>query len=397
MIVGGGIAGCAAALAARSRGLGVALIQDRPVFCLSYYGVRDILFGVKRTIILSLLTCFSLVATLQTALGHSAVEPVPRGDQWWQERHANMNRQVAELGARAEVIFIGDSITQGWEGAGKAVWAEFYARRNAINLGISGDRTQHVLWRLENGNLEALSPKAAVVMIGTNNSNGYDHPAGQIADGVTAIVTRLRERLPEMHIVLVAIFPRGENFNDQRGKLLQTNQVLQKLADDAHVTWVDFGHRFVTREGLIPANLMPDFLHLSPEGYRIWAESLEPYLQKVLSENPGSGGTPGDLTGTWTWRIAGPDGNPVEALLELKQNGRTLTGRFARGPGRWLAIDQGQVEGNTLSWLVARDRPEGGTMTYRMSGKLVNGRIEGKAKAEVDGQEIETDWSAWRN
>ena len=213
---------------------------------------------------------------------HSAIDPQPRNDKFWKDRHEAMNKRVAELGEKAELIFVGDSITQGWEGEGKEVWAKFYNSRNAINLGIGGDRTQHVLWRLDHGNLDGLKPKAAIVMIGTNNANGEDTTPGQIADGVAAIVRKLREKLPNMKILLLPIFPRGENFNNQRGKVLQVNQVLQKLADEKNIFWVDFGYKFITEDGLIPRELMPDYLHLTPKAYGIWADSLEPRLKQVL-------------------------------------------------------------------------------------------------------------------
>jgi beta-glucosidase len=119
-------------------------------------------------------------------------------------------------------------------------------------------------------------------MIGTNNSNGEDNTPGQIADGVTAIIRKLRDKLPDTKILLLPIFPRGENFNNQRGKILQVNQVLQKLTDDKNVLWVDFGHKFVTPEGRIPRELMPDFLHLSPAAYEIWAASINPLLAKIV-------------------------------------------------------------------------------------------------------------------
>ena len=106
-----------------------------------------------------------------SAYSHSAVEPAPRNEPWWQDRHKSFNKRVGEVGEKAQVLFIGDAITQGWEGEGKEVWARYYAHRNAINLGIGGDRTQHVLWRLDNGNLEGVKPKAAVVMIGTLEDN----------------------------------------------------------------------------------------------------------------------------------------------------------------------------------------------------------------------------------
>ena len=226
-----------------------------------------------------------LVTTALSAELHSAIDPAPRNDKFWKDRHESFNKRVVEVGEKAEVIFIGDSITQGWEGEGKEAWAKYYASRNAINLGIGGDRTQHVLWRLDHGNLNGLKPKAAVLMIGTNNSNGEDNTAGQIADGVTAIVRRLREKLPSTKILLLAIFPRGENFNNQRGKILQVNQVLQKLANEKDIFWLDFGHKFVTEDGLIPRDLMPDYLHLSAKAYGIWAESIEGALKEVLGSS----------------------------------------------------------------------------------------------------------------
>jgi lysophospholipase L1-like esterase len=231
------------------------------------------------------LTCVLFVVLLAGILRademHSAIDAVPRGDRGWKDRHELINKRVEEAGEKAQVIFIGDSITQGWEGEGKESWSKHFSRYNAVNLGIGGDRTQHVLWRLDNGNLKGLKPKAAVVMIGTNNSNGEDNTAGQIADGVTAIVRKLREKLPGTKVLLLPIFPRGENFNNQRGKILQVNQVIQKLADNENILWVDFGHKYVTEEGRIPRELMPDYLHLSPKAYEMWAESINPLLAKI--------------------------------------------------------------------------------------------------------------------
>jgi lysophospholipase L1-like esterase len=215
---------------------------------------------------------------------HSAVDSAPRTDDSWKKRQELLNQRAADAGASAQLIFIGDSITHGWEGAGREIWERYYAQRNAINLGIGGDRTQHVLWRLDHGNIEGLNPKVAVVMIGTNNSNGEDNTVEQIADGVTAIVKRLRDKLPDTKVVLLGIFPRGENPIPQRGKLLQVNQILQKLHDDQRVFFVDFGHRFITAQGLIPSDLMPDYLHLTPKAYAIWAESIEALLSRLIGD-----------------------------------------------------------------------------------------------------------------
>ena len=145
----------------------------------------------------------------QDYAGHSAINPAPRDGDWWQQRAEKLNQSVKDT-PDAQLVFIGDSITQGWEGSGAKIWKERYAPRKAVNLGIGGDRTQHVLWRLDNGNLENIRPKAAVVMIGTNNSNGIDNTAGQIIEGVTAIVQRLRKGVPDTKVLLLGIFPRGE-------------------------------------------------------------------------------------------------------------------------------------------------------------------------------------------
>ncbi|MCZ6795575.1 MAG: platelet-activating factor acetylhydrolase IB subunit [Planctomycetota bacterium] len=201
-------------------------------------------------------------------------------------RHESFNERVRQGGV--DVVFVGDSITQGWEGAGRDVWSKYYGARRAVNLGIGGDRTQHVLWRLDHGNVDGISPKVAVVMIGTNNSGGDRNPASEMVDGVTAVVETLRARLPETRILLLGIFPRGERFNDQRGKILQVNQTISKLDDGEFVHYLDIGHRFLEKDGSLDRKIMPDFLHLSPHGYEIWASSIEETLARLLAA-PGGG------------------------------------------------------------------------------------------------------------
>jgi beta-glucosidase len=354
---------------------------------------------MKRFFTLPLVLALSL-----RVFGHSATEPAPRGDQGWKDRQELLNKRVAEGGAGAQVLFIGDSITQGWEGDGKEVWAHYYSHRKAINLGIGGDRTQHVLWRLDHGNLEGSHPKVVVVMIGTNNSNGEDNTPGQIVDGVNAIVKKLEEKLPEAKILLLAIFPRGENFNPQRGKILQVNQVLRRIADNQRVYWADFGHEFVSADGTIPRELMPDYLHLSSQAYAVWAESIEGQLSTLLGDErvkpissrtaPNAGLI--DLSGEWIWTITGPNGDPVSAPLILRQQGATVTGKFARGQDAWLEIQNGAIQGNEFSWVVKRNRPTGETMEYQMSGKLDNGEIKGVAKTKFNGADTTVPWSAKR-
>ena len=212
---------------------------------------------------------------------HSAVKPAPRSGGWM-NRHESFNQRVAK--GNVDLIFIGDSITHGWEGKGKAIWEKYYIKRNAVNLGIGGDRTQHVLWRLDNGNIKNINPKVAVVMIGTNNSGNGRNSAEEMIDGVTAVIEKLRTKLPKTEILLLDIFPRGQRINAQRGKILQVNQVLSRLDSRPRVTFLRIGQNFVSPDGSIAKDIMPDFLHLTPSGYEIWAKSIEPTLAGLMGE-----------------------------------------------------------------------------------------------------------------
>jgi len=217
--------------------------------------------------------------------------------------------------------------------------------------------------------------------------------------GVAAIVEKLRRTLPDTKVLLVGIFPRGENPNPQRGKVLQVNQVIQKLADQKTVFWIDFGSQFVDTAGRIPRDLMPDFLHLSPKAYQMWAEAIEPHLTQFLGASAAT--TPaaanGALTGKWTFSTPGPDGQPVSFPMELKQVGDTLTGRFSRGGDQWLTIENGKISGQEFSWTVKRDRPDGGSMTYQMKGKLEAGQLTGQTKTDFGGNEVTNPWTAKRD
>jgi lysophospholipase L1-like esterase len=223
---------------------------------------------------------FVLPAVAQEGKPNDAVVPVPR-EGGWVKRHESFNERVKK--GNVDLIFIGDSITQGWEGAGKKVWEEFYGKRNAVNLGIGGDRTQHVLWRLENGNIEGIKPKLAVLMIGTNNSGS--NSSEQIAAGVTAIVEKLRKELPETKVLVLGIFPRGADKNDAKRKVNEgANERISKLADDKHVFYLDIGKNFLEDDGTLSKEVMPDLLHLNEKSYRTWAESIEPKVKELLGQ-----------------------------------------------------------------------------------------------------------------
>jgi lysophospholipase L1-like esterase len=224
---------------------------------------------------------------------HAAVTAVDRADPGWQARHESMDARIRQGVKEGDIglLFIGDSITHGWESEGREAWTEYYEKRAAVNLGIGGDRTQHVLWRLDAYDLEGLrkpssgsAPRAAVIMIGTNNSNGNDHTAEEIADGIKAIVARLRADLPDTRILLLAIFPRGETPNAQREKNAKASELASRAADGKTVHYVDIGAKFLEPDGTLSREIMPDALHLSPRGYRIWAEAIEPKIKELMGE-----------------------------------------------------------------------------------------------------------------
>jgi len=212
---------------------------------------------------------------------NTAIIPVSRTGSAT-NRQALVLQRAKDAPGDYDIEFIGDSITQGWEGAGKNVWNEFYGHRKVINMGVGGDRTQHVLWRFEHGQLDGIKAKVAVVMIGTNNSNRDDNSEADILEGVTAIVNQIRQRQPDTKIILMGIFPRGHTFSAQRGKILQVNEALAKLDDGKNIFYIDIGPQLIESDGSISKTMMRDYLHPGEAGYKIWANAMEPKLKQLL-------------------------------------------------------------------------------------------------------------------
>ena len=217
--------------------------------------------------------------------GHAAVQSVSRIDpketgNWWEKRYETLNDR-SSIGGH-EMVFIGDSITHSWENAGKDIWNEFYGDRKALNLGISGDRTEHVLWRLENGNIDGLTPKLAVIMIGTNNYR--DNSAEEIGEGIISIVKHLNREMPEMNVLILGIFPRFKGPHPKRRMLAEASAIASSIADGKRIHYLDIGTAFLEDDGKLPKDIMPDFLHPNERGYRIWAEAIEPKVAELLGE-----------------------------------------------------------------------------------------------------------------
>jgi lysophospholipase L1-like esterase len=243
-------------------------------------------------LILVTLTLAALPAWAQQAKENTAGKPGPR-DPNWMKRHETFVAMAKRGGI--DLLFLGDSITDAWGGEGhraNAPGAKIFEKEfvplKAANFGIGGDRTQHVLWRLQNGEFDGIQPKVVMLMIGTNNSNGKDNTAQEIAAGVTAIVKEIHKRSPKTRVLLLGIFPRAtqktpEGNQAQLEKIKQVNTIISKLDDGGKtVRYLDIGGKFQEADGSIPRPIMPDQLHLSEQGYRIWADAVKGPIREML-------------------------------------------------------------------------------------------------------------------
>jgi len=195
---------------------------------------------------------------------------------------ANLERSRQAAGA-VDWVLDGDSITDFWQAPrlGGPVFAEHFGKRRALDFAVAGDRTQHVLWRLEQGQVDGLDPKLITLMIGTNNLKANSD--AQIADGIAAIVADYRRRCPDAVILLQGILPRGATPTDPaRPRIKAINERIARFADGQHVIFVDFGAKFLEPDGTLSREVMPDFLHPSAKGYEIWAAELQPFVAKYL-------------------------------------------------------------------------------------------------------------------
>jgi lysophospholipase L1-like esterase len=216
---------------------------------------------------------------------NTAIVPVPSSYPTatnWISRHES-NVAAAKKGG-VDLLFLGDSITDGWRWGqghgGLNVWPKYYAARHAANFGIGGDRTEHVLWRLEHGEVDGIKPKVVVLLIGTNNTGRNTPP--EIVEGVTAVVQELHTKLPESKVLLLAIFPRGEKDNPVREQIKEINRQLAKLDDGKTVRFLDLGPKFLEPDGTLSRELAPDLLHVNEKGYQIWADAMEGTLAEMM-------------------------------------------------------------------------------------------------------------------
>jgi lysophospholipase L1-like esterase len=235
---------------------------------------------------------FASQAAPSAAKPPSSLVPAARTDEWAIAREKELLKRAREA-APARVVFVGDSITQSWEDPGKASWDKHIAPLGALNLGNSGDRTENVLWRLAEAPLTRLEAQHVVLLIGTNNLGHGTSNADETLAGIKAVAQLLVAQCPAATVHIVEIFPRGERFNAMRGDILQINQALRAWVpqENAAVTAKGrksarpalaihaLGDAFVSADGSISKEIMPDALHLTPKGYEMWATALVPALK----------------------------------------------------------------------------------------------------------------------
>jgi lysophospholipase L1-like esterase len=243
----------------------------------------------------------------------TAAFPAPRLDQLNQfVDHVKMARS-----GPVDLIFDGDSITDYWQGTGKDTYQARYGALNTIDYAISGDRTQHVLWRLNHGELDGLHPKLIMLMIGTNNI-GNNSPE-EIEAGIKAIVDLYRKECPDAHILLLGIFPRAESPTDGiRPLIKKMNEAISKYDDGQHIIYRDIGDKFLQPDGTLPKEVMPDGIHPSAKGYQIWADAIQDVVDKYCPKSAASApGAPSPaITSTepslsWPFPMTPPAGQPT--------------------------------------------------------------------------------------
>lgn len=248
------------------------------------------------------LTC-SLMAALALAMAPSmaamqrptADQPIPRTDENSRVAHAQLVEKA--LQGRVDLYFEGDSITRRWGATDYpeflAHWRESFFGWNAGNFAWGGDTTGNILWRLEDGELDLVNPKVIVLLAGTNNvgtrmppgrdegEGGDDEKAADIASGIRAILERMQEKAPGATIILMGIFPRNDNIAVM-STIRKINAIIAGFADGARVRYLDIGDRLADPDGRLFEGMSPDGLHLTRQGYVVWAGALEPLLLELL-------------------------------------------------------------------------------------------------------------------
>lgn len=235
----------------------------------------------KFKIALASVLCMSIFQTAPVSFARQITEttPVPRPADWWMATH-NQNVQTVQNNV-IDIAFFGDSIT---EFMNKQLLHKYFGEQSA-NIGIKGDCTEHLLWRLQNGELDFKKqmPKIAIVLIGTNNL--FHSQNEEIFEGIKADVLEIRTKLPLTPVLVVGILPRGETASDKaRGRIIKINKMTAALADNQNIFYTDIDKSLLQPDLSISRSVMDDFLHPTKEvGYTKMYEALKPDIEKILN------------------------------------------------------------------------------------------------------------------
>ena len=258
---------------------------------------------MKKTFLLLLLaagTIFSVNAAEAEPFGmKQSTTATPRKDpnaktkEYWHKRWDARRAQIAKGGI--EIVLVGDSITHLWESnpaknkrnvGGIATYKKYFGKYNVLNLGYSGDRTEHTLWMTGDSKLlDNVNPKMVVVMIGTNNIGHKKAGVEATAAGIELIIKNIRAKAPNAKIVLFAIFPRSPKANHPyRKQIADINKIICKFADNKDVFFCDITDKLLEKDGSLSPTVMPDYLHPNEKGYEIWAQAIMPYVEKFAGK-----------------------------------------------------------------------------------------------------------------
>ena len=255
--------------------------------------MRGLILGILAALLLVGGAALADSGTAATQPGlEPADQPAPKLGKDGNVSEYFMKMHIMFLHQRAlggiDLLFIGDSITDSWRKpaprGGLEIWNKIYVPLNAANFGISGDKTQNVLWRMDHGELDGLSPKVVVLLIGTNN---MAYSADDILLGEMKIVQEIDKRLPHSRLLLLGIFPRGFDPKDpvaaeMRAKIKKVNEGLAQMDDGNMTRYLDIGDKLTDAKGNISPDIMPDALHLNAKGYQIWADGMQSTLDDMM-------------------------------------------------------------------------------------------------------------------
>lgn len=203
--------------------------------------------------------------------------PEPRENAHARARFEQINTAVKSQPHQA--LFLGDSLTEGFD---RDVWDAHMAPRGVLNAGIGGDRSENLLWRLEHGNLDGPPPKAAIVLIGTNDL-GRERPPQVAAEGIRANLLKLRQRLPETEILLLGLWPREDVPRIlQRHEVAAVNALIATCADGTHIHYADLGRLLLEPDGRLAPQISPDRLHFNGQGYARLAPTLDRAIDRLV-------------------------------------------------------------------------------------------------------------------